>query len=96
MGSVGFMERVLPEKDYPVLRQTIKPPAMGRNPITTDVQHTSESAPGIWTALRRSATLAGASVDVRNETAKGDYAGGDGRERPATRRHSQAAQGKGL
>ena len=50
---------------------------------TTDVQHNPESAPDQWTALQRTTTPAGASVEVRNETAKADHAGGDSRERPA-------------
>lgn len=55
--------------------------AVGIQPHHTDVQH----EPWPWTALDRTATLQGASVDVRNETAKDGYAGGDSRERPAIR-----------
>lgn len=73
-----------PGKNQPVLRQTKTPPAVGRKPTTTDVQHSAESAPQQWTALQRPATPARASVEVRNETAKAGYAGGDSRERPAT------------
>ena len=59
--------------------------AVELQPHHTDVQHTPESAPGVWTAIGRAATLQWASVDVRNETAKDRYAGGDGvREHPST------------
>ena len=53
------------------------------SPFSTDVQRIKESAPWLRTASHRPATLARASVDVRNETAKGDYVGGDCRESSA-------------
>ena len=83
MGAVGFMERVFPVKDYPVWLRRKSLRLADRNSAATDVQHMGGGNAIQWTALQRPATPARASVDVRNETAKGDYAGGDSRERPA-------------
>ena len=74
---------VFPGKDDPFSPRTESLRQVDRNSTTTDVQHLAEGTPHKWTALQRTATPARASVDVRNETAKGDYAGGDSRDRPA-------------
>ena len=74
---------VFPEKDDPSLLRTESLQLADCNSATMDVQHMGGGNAIQWTALQRPATPARASVDVRNETAKGDYAGGDSRERPA-------------